>query len=143
MIHETRIIPMDGRPRSNIRQWNGDSRGRWEGNTLVVDTTNYNNKGWIATNAATGRIKGIPQSEALHVIERFTRVDADTIQYEVTVEDPNVYTRPWKVAFPFSRDPDAQLFEYACHEGNYAMTNTLSGARAEEKAAEEAAKKQK
>lgn len=143
MIHETRVIPLDGRPRLNTRQWNGDSRGRWEGNTLVVDTTNYNNKGWIATNAATGRIKGIPQSEALHVIERFTRVDADTIQYEVTIEDANVYTRPWKVAFPFTRDPDAQIFEYACHEGNYAMTHILSGARAEERAAEEAAKKQK
>jgi hypothetical protein len=143
MIHETRIIPLDGRPRPNIRQWNGDSRGRWEGNTLVVETTNYNDKGWIATNVATGRIKGIPQSEALRVIERFTRVDADTIQYEVTIEDPNVYTSPWKVTFPFYRDPGAQLFEYACHEGNYAMSNILSGARAEEKAAEEASKSRK
>jgi hypothetical protein len=89
---------------------------------------------------ASGRIKGIPQSEALHVTERFTRVDAGTIQYEVTIEDPNVYTKPWKVAFPFTRDPGAQQFEYACHEGNYAMTNILSGARAQEKAAKEAAK---
>jgi hypothetical protein len=74
MIHEARIIPIDGRPHlpSSVKLWNGDSRGRWEGNTLVVDTTNYNNKGWIATSAATGRIKGIPQSEALHVVERFT-----------------------------------------------------------------------
>jgi hypothetical protein len=142
MIHEARIIPVDGRPHSNIRQWNGESRGRWEGNTLVVDTRNYNNKGWIATNAATGRIKGIPQSEALHVIERFTRVNADTVQYEVTIEDPNVYTKPWKVSFPLYTDPNANLFEYACHEGNYAMTNILNGARAEEKAAAEA-KKQK
>jgi hypothetical protein len=132
MIHEARIIPLDDRPRLSIKQWNGDSRGRWEGNTLVVETTNYNNKGWIATNAATGRIKGIPQSEALRVIERFTRVDKDTIQYEVTIDDPNVYTRPWKVAFAFYTDPDAQVFEYACHEGNHAMTNILSGARAEE-----------
>lgn len=143
MIHETRIIPLDRRPRLNIQQWNGDSRGRWEGNTLIVETKNYNNKGWIATNVASGRIKGIPQSEALHVIERFTRADADTIRYEVTIEDPNVYTRPWKVAFDLSKDPEAQLFEYACHEGNHAMTNMLSGARAEEKAAEETAKKQK
>ena len=82
---------------SSVKLWNGDSRGRWEGNTLVVDTTNYNNKGWIATSAATGRIKGIPQSEALHVVERFTRVDRDTINYEVTIDDPNVYTQPWKV----------------------------------------------
>ena len=132
MIHEARIIPLDGRPRLSIKQWNGDSRGRWEGNTLVVETTNYNNKGWIATNAATGRIKGIPQSEALRVIERFTRTDRDTIQYEVTIDDPNVYTRPWKVAFPFYTDPEARVFEYACHEGNHAMTNILSGARAQE-----------
>ena len=144
MIHDARIIPLDA-PRLpvNIRQWNGDSRGRWEGNTLVVESTNFNNKGWIATNVASGRIKGIPHSEALHVIERFTRTDEDTIQYEVTIEDPNVYTKPWKVAFPFTRDPGAQLFEYACHEGNYAMTNILSGARAQERAAEESAKKQK
>jgi hypothetical protein len=143
MIHETRVIPLDSRPRVKISQWNGDSRGRWEGNTLVVETMNYNNKGWIATNAATGRIKGIPQSDALHVVERFTRTDQDTIQYEVTIEDPKIYTRPWKVAFPFSRDPEAQLFEYACHEGNHAMTNILNGARTEERTREEAAKKQK
>jgi hypothetical protein len=141
MIHESRIIPLDNRPRLNIRQWNGESLGRWEGNTLVVETTNYNGKGWIATNVASGRIKGIPQSEALHVTERFTRVDANTIQYEVTINDPNVYTKPWKVAFPFTKDPGAQQFEYACHEGNHAMANILSGARAEERAAKEAARK--
>ena len=145
LIHDTRVIPLDGtrHPNMNIRQWNGDSVGHWEGNTLVVDTANFNNKGWIATNVASGRIKGIPQSEALHVIERFTRVAPDTIQYEITIEDPNVYTRPWKVAFPLGKDPAAALFEYACHEGNYAMSNILRGARAEELAAEEAAKKQK
>jgi hypothetical protein len=143
MIHETRVIPLDGRPFSNLRQWNGESRGHWDRNTLVVETTNFNNKGWIATNVASGRIKGIEQSEALHVTERFTRVDADTIQYEVRIEDPNVYTEPWKVSFSFTRDPNAQIFEYACHEGNYAMTHILSGARAEEKAAAEAAKEQK
>jgi hypothetical protein len=143
MIHETRIIPTNRPPHPNIRQWSGDSSGRWEGNTLVVETTNYNGKGWIATNVASGRIKGIPQSEALRVIERFTLVDADTIQYEVTIDDPNVYTKPWKVSFPFSRDPKTQMFEYACHEGNHAMSNILSGARAEERAAAEAARKQK
>jgi len=143
MIHETRVIPLDGRPFSNLRQWNGESRGHWDRNTLVVETTNFNNKGWIATNVASGRIKGIEQSEALHVTERFSRVDADTIQYEVRIEDPNVYTEPWKVSFSFTRDPNAQIFEYACHEGNYAMTHILSGARAEEKAAAEAAKGQK
>jgi hypothetical protein len=143
MIHEARVVPLDGRQRPNIRQWNGDSRGRWEGNTLVVETMNYNNKGWIATNAASGRIKGIPISEALRVVERFTRVAPDTIQYEMTIDDPNVYTKPWKVSFPMSKEPNAQVFEYACQEGNYAMTNILSGARAEEKAAEQGAKKQK
>ena len=136
MIHEARIIPVNGSAHlpSNIRQWNGDSRGHWEGNTLVVDTTNYNGKGWIATSAATGRIKGIPQSESLHVVERFTRSDADTITYEVTIDDPNVYTKPWKVSIPLARDQSYQLYEYACQEGNHAVTNILSGGRAAEKA---------
>jgi len=141
MIHETRIIPLDGRPLSNIRQWNGESRGHWEGDTLVVETSNYNNKGWIATNVASGRIKGIPQTESLHVTERIRRVDADTIQYQITVDDPNMFTSPWTVAFPFYKDAGAQIFEYECHEGNLAMSHILSGARAEEKAAEEAAKR--
>jgi len=136
MIHEARIIPIDGRPHlpSSVKLWNGDSRGRWEGNTLVVDTTNYNNKGWIATSAATGRIKGIPQSEALHVVERFTRVDANTISYEVTIDDPNMYTQPWKVSSPLMRDPEYKMFEYACQEGNHAVENVLSGGRSAEKA---------
>jgi len=135
MIHEARIIPLDNSPHlpPAIKLWNGDSRGRWEGNTLVVDTTNYNNKGWIGTSAATGRIKGIPQSEALHVVERFTRVDRNTINYEVTINDPTYYTQPWKVAIPLVRDAEYQIFEYACQEGNYAVGNILSGGRAAEK----------
>jgi hypothetical protein len=135
MIHETRIIPTDGRPHlpSSVKLWNGDSRARWEGNTLVVDTTNYNDKGWIATSASTGRIKGIPQSEKLHVIERFTRVDRDTINYEVTIDDPTYYTQPWKVAIPLNRDPDYKIFEYACQEGNHAVENVLRGGRAIDK----------
>jgi len=135
MIHNARIIPLDGKPHisSGVKLWDGDPRGHWEGNTLVVDTTNYNNKGWIATSAATGRIKGIPQSEALHVVERFTRVDAETINYEVTVDDPNIYTRPWKVAIPLSRESNYKIFEYACHEGNEAVANILRGGRAAEK----------
>ena len=132
MIHETRSIPIDGRPHvsSNIRLWNGDSRGHWEGNTLVVDTTNYNNKGSIGTSAATNRIKGIPQSEALHVVERFTRSSPDTISYEVTIDDPPMYSRPWKVAFPLTRDDKYRIYEYACHEGNHAVENVLGGGRA-------------
>jgi len=136
MIHEARIIPIDGSPHlpASIKLWNGDSRGRWEGNTLVVDTTNYNDKGWIATSASTGRIKGIPQSESLHVVERFTRVDRDTINYEVTIDDPKYFSQPWKVAVPLTRDPEYRIFEYACHEGNHAVENVLSGGRAAEKA---------
>jgi hypothetical protein len=134
MLHETRIIPIDGRPHvgRNIRLWNGDPRGHWEGQTLVVETTNYNDKGSIATSAATGRIRGIPQSEALHVVERFTRVDANTINYEVTIDDPKVYAKPWKVALPLNQDPNYQIYEYACHEGNYAIPNELSGGRAQD-----------
>jgi hypothetical protein len=141
MIHDARVIPLDGRPHlpAGVGQWDGDSRGHWEGNTLVVDTTNFNGKGWIASNAAAGRIKGIPQSDRAHVVERFTRVDADTILYEATIEDPNVYTRPWKVEIPLSRDPNYVIYEYACHEGNYAMVDILNGGRAEEKAEEKAA----
>ncbi len=136
MIHETRVIPIDGRPHlpSSIRQWNGDSRGHWEGNTLVVDTTNYNGKGWIATSAATLRIKGIPQSQALHVVERFTRTDADTIDYHVTIDDPEVYNSPWEVQIPLSQEKDYRIYEYACHEGNQAVVNVLSGGRAAEAA---------
>ena len=137
MIHETRIIPVDGRPHlpASVRQWNGDSRGHWEGNTLVVDTTNYNGKGWIATSAATGRIKGIPQSEALHVVERFTRADKNTILYKVTIDDPNVYTQPWTLAIPLSREENYKIYEYACHEGNHAVENVLGAGRAAEAAA--------
>jgi hypothetical protein len=143
MIHEARIIPVDGRPHldKSVRLWAGDARGRWEGTTLVVETTNFNDKGWVATNAASARIRGVPHSDALRLIERFTRVDADTIAYEVAIEDPNMYTSPWKVAIPLRRDESYQMFEYACHEGNRAIEHVLSGARAAERIAAEAAKK--
>ena len=144
MIHEARIIPIDGRPHldQSIRLWTGDPRGHWEGNTLVVETTNFNGKGWIATNAASGRIRGVPHSEALRLVERFTRVDANTIAYQVTIDDPNVYSRPWTVAIPLGRDDSYQMFEYACHEGNRAVEHVLSAARAEEKAADSSKKHQ-
>jgi hypothetical protein len=131
MIHETRIIPIDGRPQlgPNLKQWNGEPRGRWEGATLVVESTNYNDKGSIGTSAATGRMRGIPQSEAMKVTERFTRVDENTIEYRVTIEDPKVYTSPWTVALPLNRDESYQFFEYSCHEGNYALPNALSYGR--------------
>ena len=131
MIHETRIIPIDGRPRlaAGITQWNGEPRGRWEGNTLVVESTNSNSKGSIATSAATGRMRGIPQTEAMTVVERFTRTDANTIDYSVTITDPKVYTKPWTVRLPLNRDDTYEMFEYSCHEGNYAMPNALSFGR--------------
>ena len=137
MIHEARIIPLDGRPHlpPAIRQWNGDPRGRWEGNTLIVETTNYNDQGTIGTNIATRAIRGIPQSEALHVVERFTFSDVDTIDYEVTIDDENAFTSAWKVAMPLNRDPAYQIYEYACHEGNYGLVYSLSAGRAEDAAA--------
>lgn len=132
MIHETRIIPVDNSPHlpSDVRQWNGDSRGHWEGNTLVVDITNYNGKGWAGTSASTGRLKGIPQSQSLHVVERFTRTAADTILYEVRIDDPEVYTKPWTVRVPLTQDPEYKIYEYACQEGNEAVANVLRGGRA-------------
>jgi hypothetical protein len=137
MIHETRIIPLDGRPHvgANIKMWNGDSRGHWEGNTLVVETTNFNDKGAIASSAAAGRIRGIPHSDELHVVERFTRISEDVINYSATVTDPKVYTAPWTVALPLNRDPSYVMFEYACHEGNLAMPNALNAGRVRERAA--------
>jgi hypothetical protein len=140
MIHETRIIPLDGRPRlsGKIPQWMGDSRGRWEGDTLVVETKGFDGRGWITNNGATGRIKGIPSTAALRVVERFRRVDNNTINWQATIEDPTVYTSPWTVVMPFNLEPEYKMYEYACHEGNYGMPNTLSAGRA---ADAEAAKK--
>ena len=123
MIHDVRIIPLDGRPHSpqTIRQWMGDSRGRWDGNTLVVTTTNFTDK---------TPFRG--SSPGMTVVERFTRVDADTIDYQFTIDDPASFTRSWAAAIPMTKT-DGPIFEYACHEGNYGMTNLLSGARAEDK----------
>jgi len=136
MIHDSRIIPLDGRPHlpESIRLWNGDPRGHWEGDTLVVETTNFNGKGWISTSAAGGRIKGIPQSDAARILERFTRTDADTIMYEVTIDDAKVYTRPWTMEIPLSREDGYTMYEYACHEGNTAVEMILRGGRAQEAA---------
>jgi len=133
MVHEARVIPLDGRPHAspNVRSYMGDPRGHWEGNTLVVETTNFiGNKTGI-----NGNGNGTPTSDALKLTERYTRVDANTINYEVTVEDPKTFVRPFKVGFPITQEPGYQNFEYACHEGNYAMFDSLSGARAVEKAA--------
>jgi hypothetical protein len=124
MIHDVRIIPLDGRPHlaSNIRQWMGDPRGHWEGNTLIVDSTNF---------TAKNPFRGSDRN--LHLIEQFTRIDPDTILYRFTVDDPTAFTRGWTGEVPMTRTP-GPIYEYACHEGNYSMTNILSGARAEEAA---------
>jgi len=137
MIHDARTIPLDHRPPlpPRVQLWMGDSRGRWDGDTLVIETTNFNDKGWITTSAASGRIKGIPHTAKLRVTERLTRVSPDEISYSATIEDPDIYTRPWTVAFPLTFEPDYRIYEYACHEGNYSMENILRGARAMEKAA--------
>ena len=128
MVHNARIIPLDGRPRlaPSIRQWVGDSRGHWEGDTLVVETTNFLRE----TN-----FRG--SSENLLLVERFTRVNADVLLYEFTAEDPMTFTQAWTAQIPMRRS-DSALYEYACHEGNYGMSNLLVGARADERAAAEA-----
>ena len=129
----TRVIPLDGSPHfpPNIQQWTGDSRGHWDGNTLVVDTTNFK----FTDRSRFGVVWDTGMTDQnLHVIERLTRVDAETIQYRATVEDPTVFTKPWTVEVMMNRTK-GPIFEYACHEGNYGMQGILAGARAEEKAA--------
>jgi hypothetical protein len=123
MIHDARMIPLDGRPHVSpeIRSWMGDSRGHWEGNTLVVDTTNFIDEYSFRGSDAN-----------LHLTERFTRVSPEAIQYEFTVDDPTAFTKPWTVRIPFNKTTE-RVYEYACHEGNYAMTDILAGARAAEK----------
>jgi hypothetical protein len=127
MVHDARVIPIDGRPHqpATVRSWTGDPRGHWEGQTLVVETTNFSARDTL-------RNIGI-QTEHLRMVERFTAVNADTLLYKVTIDDPTVYTAPWTIEFPFTRDSNYQMFEYACHEGNHAVPNMLSGARAQER----------
>jgi len=129
-ILDARLIPLDGSPhlRSNMQTWLGDSRGHWEGDTLVVDTTNY--KPGVFMNVSTDK---------LHVVERYTRTGADNLKWEITVEDPGAWSKPWTAMIPLQHSKDA-LFEYACQEGNYGLQGILAGARAEEKAAEGAGK---
>jgi hypothetical protein len=129
MIHEPRIIPLSSTPHvgQGIRQYMGDARGHWEGDTLVVVTRNFTDKMSIGFNG-----NGLRHSEAMTLVERFTRVDAGTIQWEVTVDDPKTYTRPFKIATPIRLQNDYQVHEYACHEGNYGMRNILSAARADD-----------
>jgi hypothetical protein len=132
MLHEVRVVPLDGRPHApqGYRSWLGDSRGHWEGDTLVVETTNFNDK---------SAFRGA--SENMKVTERFTRISDDAIKYEFTVNDPSTWEIPWKGEMPFVKI-NGPVFEHACNEGNYGVANTLKAVRLEEKkAAEEAAKK--
>ena len=125
MVHTVRVVPLDGRAplKESIRQWSGDSRGHWQGDTLVVETTNVN--GQRRWRGSTG---------SMTLVERFTRIDADTLEYQYTVTDPDTWTSPWMVSIPMRRT-EAPMYEYACHEGNYAMPNILAGHRADEEAA--------
>ena len=126
MVHDVRIVPVNGRPRlpSDLRQYKGDSRGRWEGRTLVIDTTNF-----LRETSFRG------SSANLHLVERLTRLDADTLLYEFTVDDPKTWTKPWTAAVPMKKVSEP-IYEYACHEGNYALPNILRGARVQEKTLE-------
>jgi hypothetical protein len=131
MAHDVRVIPLDGRPHApaNIREWMGDSRGRWEGDTLVVETRNFNGKNPLRDS-----------SEHMRVTERFTRVDANSIRYQFTIDDESTWTRPWSAELTMQKTA-GPLFEHACHEGNYGLYNTLVGARLEDEKAAEAASK--
>ena len=130
MIHEVRVVPLDGRPPlpEGMRQWMGDGRGWWDGDTLVVESDNYTDK----TGSFYTIVSTYGSGESLHLVERFTRVSDDTLRYEFTVDDPSTFRAPFTAAIPMQRT-DAPLFEYACHEGNYGMTNLLAGARAQER----------
>lgn len=130
-IHHVRMIPLDGRPHlsSAIRQWNGNSRGQWQGDTLVVETTNFNEKTRLRYGGSLNT----------HAVERLTRVSENLIDYRYTISDPTTYTRPFTVSIPMPRRDD-RIYEYACHEGNHSMAGILSGARAEEQRSEDAAR---
>jgi hypothetical protein len=134
MVDEARFVPLDGRPHlpSSIRQWQGDSRGRWEGDTLVIDTTNFRKDGTgnlpLLGAGVGGRLRsGVLTDQNLHVVERLSRPNADTLRYEVRVEDPTVWTQPWTAVVLMQKSSEP-IYEYACHEGNYAMRNILTGA---------------
>ena len=128
MVHNARIVPLDGRPHGDVPQWVGDSRARWEDTTLVVETRGFGEQVGFRGGATAN----------LRVVERFTLVGPDTLRYEFTLEDPETWTRPWTAVVPMKRTP-GPLFEYACHEGNYSMAGILGGARADERAAAQAA----
>ena len=138
MIHESRIVPLDGRAHvsGDVKSYLGDSRGHWDGDTLVVETTNFTDRTGVSLNGG-----GVRNSEALKVTERFTRTADDTMLYAITIDDPGTWTAPFTMQYPLKRDDSYGMYEYACHEGNYALHNILSGARADERAAADAARR--
>jgi len=135
MIHETRIVPVDGRPPlpAEIEHWMGESRGHWEGNTLVVETRNFNGLTPMTSVVTPGapRFNDVPTSPAMRIVERFTRIDDDTLLYEITTHDPEMMTAPWTVAYDWQLDPGYEFFEYACHEDNTAVRNYIETSRYE------------
>ena len=133
MVHDPRIVPLDGRPRlpDHVRQWNGDARGYWEGDTLVIESTNFTH---LTASFNPNAMVAIGSADTLRLTERLTRVSEDVLRYEYTVDDPKAFTRPFTAAIPM-RKSDVPIFEYACHEGNYGMLNILRGARDDERAA--------
>jgi hypothetical protein len=135
MIHENRIIPIDGRPHvgSRIASYMGDSRGHWEGNILVIESTNFNGKTAATNPGTTGspQQNNIPTSHDMMITERLTRTSHDTIQYEATVNDPIIFAAPYKVSYPLTYEPDYQMYEYSCHDGNYALKNLITGSQAD------------
>ncbi len=135
MIHDVRVIPLQKSEHldSRIKLWMGDSIARWEGETLVVETRNFNNRGMIANSAAGGRLKGVPVTEDLQVVERFTRTSEDTIIWEARITDPEIYTQPFTISMPLSKDDEYVMYEYACHEGNHAISNILNAGRVAER----------
>jgi hypothetical protein len=139
MVHDTRVIYTDGRPHlpSKVRQYLGDSRGHWEGNTLVIETTNFTDQ----TSIGGGNGNGLRHSADLKLTERIYRVDGDELRYEVHIDDPKTYVKPWTLSLPLTSPPGYVLLPYECHEGNYMLKNSLSAERAEDKAIEEDAKK--
>ncbi len=134
MIHEARIIPLTDRPHidEDLDLWTGDARARWEGDTLVVETTNFNDQAMLFTSSNKGRLKGLPVGSAMHVLERFTRLSEDEIFWEFTIQDSEVYEGPWTVSMPLTRVDGYVMYEYACHEGNQDVAIYLGGGRAEE-----------
>ena len=137
MIHDVRVIHLnkDEHIDDKVKLYMGDSVAKWEGDTLVVETMNYNDKGMIASSSAGARLKGVPVTENLHVVERFSRVSDDTIMWSATITDPEIYTQPFTISMPLTRDDEYVMYEYACHEGNYAIPNILSAGREREQQA--------